>query len=132
MEIPGAVPRTPGPRPRRIAIDANDVIWISDYSRGYLGMYDTKTGATKEWPSPGGPKSQPYGITVLNGVVWYDEGNTKPNGLVRFDPKTEKFQTFPVLPSVGGVVLNMMPPKDGTGLVRAESGVNHRAIATIN
>ena len=78
------------------------MIWISDYSRGYLGMYDTKTGETKEWPSPGGPRSQPYGITVLNGIVWYDEGNTKPNGLVRFDPKTEKFQTFAV-PSGGGV-----------------------------
>jgi virginiamycin B lyase len=132
MEIHEVVLPNAGTRPRRIAIDANDVIWISDYSRGYLGMYDTKSGATKEWPSPGGPKSQPYGITVLNGVVWYDEGNTKPNGLVRFDPKTEKFQTFPVLPSGGGVIRNMMPTKDGTGLVLAESGVNHVAIATIN
>jgi virginiamycin B lyase len=132
MEITEVTLPNPGTRPRRIAIDANDVIWISDYSRGYLGMYDTKTGKTKEWPSPGGPKSQPYGITVLNGIVWYDEGNTKPNGLVRFDPKTEKFQTFPVLPSGGGTVRNMMPTKDGTGLVMAESGVNHVAIVKVN
>jgi len=131
MEIHEVTLPNQATRPRRIAIDANDVIWISDYSRGYLGMYDTKTGATKEWPSPGGPKSQPYGITTLNGIVWYDEGNTKPNGLVRFDPKTEKFQTFPVLPSGGGVIRNMMPTKDGKGLVMAESGVNHVAIATI-
>jgi len=132
MEIKEVVLPNPGTRPRRIAIDGNDVIWISDYSRGYLGMYDTKTGANKEWPSPGGPKSQPYGITTLNGIVWYDEGNVKPNGLVRFDPKTETFQTFPVLPSGGGVIRNMMPTKDGKGLVMAESGVNHVAIATIN
>jgi virginiamycin B lyase len=46
-------------------------------------------------------------------------------------PSTEKFQTFPV-PSGGGVIRNMMPTKDGTGLVMAESGVNHIAIATIN
>jgi virginiamycin B lyase len=118
-------------RPRRIAIDTNDVIWISDYSRGYLGMYDTKTGKTKEWPSPGGPRSQPYGITVLNGIVWYDEGNTKPNGLVRFDPKTEKFQTFPV-PSGGGVIRNMMPTADKSSLALAMSGVNRVGIATIN
>jgi virginiamycin B lyase len=118
-------------RPRRIAIDANDVIWISDYSRGYLGMYDTKTGATKEWPSPGGPRSQPYGITVLNGVVWYNEGSIKPNGLVRFDPKTEKFQTFAITPSGGGTVRNMMPTADHKGLVMAESGVNHVAIVNI-
>jgi len=132
MEITEVTLPNPGTRPRRIAIDSHDVIWISDYSRGYLGMYDTKTGKTKEWPSPGGPKSEPYGITVLHDVVWYDEGNTKPNGLVRFDPKTETFQTFPLLPSGGGVIRNMMPTKDGTGLVMAESGVNHVAIAKIN
>jgi virginiamycin B lyase len=118
-------------RPRRIAIDNNDVIWISDYSRGYLGMYDTKTGKTKEWPSPSGPRSQPYGITTIDGIVWYNEGSVKPNGLVRFDPKTEKFQTFPILPSGGGTVRNMMPTADHKGLVMAESGVNHIAIATI-
>jgi len=132
MEITEVTLPNPKTNPRRIAIDAEDRIWISDYSRGYLGMYDTKTGATKEWPSPGGPRSQPYGITVLNGIVWYDEGNTKPNGLVRFDPKTEKFQTFPVLPSGGGVVRNMMPLKDGSGLAMAESGVNHVAIVKVN
>jgi len=130
MEITEVVLPNPGTRPRRIAIDSYDVIWISDYSRGYLGMYDTKTGKTREWASPGGPRSQPYGITVLNDVVWYDEGNTKPNALVRFDPKTETFQTFPV-PSGGGVVRNMMPSKDGKGLVLAESGVNRVGIVTI-
>ena len=131
MEIHEVTLPNQATRPRRIAIDANDVIWISDYSRGYLGMYDTKTGATKEWPSPGGAKSQPYGITTLNGIVWYDEGNTKPNGLVRFDPKTEKFQTFPVLPSGGGVIRNMMPTSDKSGITLAMSGVNRVGIATI-
>jgi len=131
MAIKEVVLPNPGTRPRRIAIDANDVIWISDYSRGYLGMYDTKTGATKEWASPGGPRSQPYGITTLNGVVWYNEGSIKPNGLVRFDPKTEKFQTFAILPSGGGTVRNMMPSSDGKSILMAESGVNRVAIATI-
>ncbi len=131
MEITEVVLPNAETRPRRIAIDANDVIWISDYSRGYLGMYDTKTGKTKEWPSPGGPRSQPYGITVLNGIVWYVEGNTKPNGLVRFDPKTEKFQTFPV-PSGGGTIRNMMPTADKSSLALAMSGVNRVGIATIN
>jgi virginiamycin B lyase len=131
MELKEITLPNQGTRPRRIAIDSQDRIWISDYSRGYLGLYDTRTGATKEWPSPGGPRSQPYGITTLNDVVWYAEGNTKPNALVRFDPKTEKFQTFPI-PSGGGVVRNMMPTKDGKGLVMAESGVNRVAVVTIN
>jgi virginiamycin B lyase len=53
----------------------------------------------------------------------------KPNTLVRFDPKTEKFQTW-VIPSGGGVVRNMMATKDGN-LVLAESGVNKIALVTI-
>jgi len=51
----------------------DDVIYYADYSRGYLGRLDTKTGAIKEWPSPGGPKSQPYGITFADGAIWYSD-----------------------------------------------------------
>jgi len=121
-----------GARPRRIAIDADDTIWYSDFARGYLGKFDTKTGKlVKEYLSPSGPKSEPYGITVIDGIVWYCEGNAKPNGLVRFDPKTESFQTFPILPSGGGVVRNMMPTTDGKAIVMAESAANKVAIAYI-
>src|SRR5260370_15828118 len=83
-------------RPRRVAITPDDVIYYSDYSRGYLGRYEIKTGKMTEWPSPSGPKSQPYGITIVNGMVWYSESNSKPNTTVRFAPKTEKFQTCAV------------------------------------
>ena len=85
---------------------------VSDYSRGYLGRFDPKTGKANEWASPGGPKSQPYGITAYNDIIWYSESAVRPNTLVRFDPKTEKFQTW-TIPSGGGVVRNMMPTKDG-------------------
>ena len=52
-----------------------------------------------------------------------------PNTLVRFDPKTEKFQTW-AIPSGGGVVRNMMRTKDGH-LVLACSGVNRVALVDI-
>ena len=113
----------PGTRPRRLAITSDDRLWYTDYSRGYLGMYDPKTGATKEWASPSGPKTFPYAITALNDVIWYVEGGAKPNLLVRFDPRTEKFQSWEI-PTGGGVVRNMMPTVDGKGIVMAESGVN--------
>jgi virginiamycin B lyase len=116
-------------RPRRIAITDDDVIWYADYSRGYLGRFDTKTGKITEYASPGGPKSQPYGITATNDIVWYSEANTKPNTLVRFDPKTEKFQTW-AIPSGGGVVRTMMATKDGN-LVMAESAMNKVALVEI-
>ena len=129
MEIKEYTLPNPESRPRRIAITSDDVIWYADYSRGYLGRFETKTGKVTEYASPGGPKSQPYGITAANDIVWYSEANTKPNTLVRFDPKTEKFQTW-AIPSGGGVVRNMMTTKEGN-LVLAESGVNKVALVEI-
>jgi virginiamycin B lyase len=119
----------PGTRPRRIAITSDDTIWYTDYALGYLGRLDLKTGQVKQWPSPSGGRSQPYAITALNDVIWYVESNTKPNMLVRFDPKSETFQTFRI-PSGGGVVRNMTPTREG-GLALAESGVNKVALATV-
>ena len=117
-------------RPRRVAITSDDVLYYSDYGRGYLGRFDTKTGKmTGEWPSPGGPKSRPYGITIMDGVVWYSEAGVRPNTLVRFDPKTEKFQTW-VIPAGGGVVRNMVHTTDGK-LVLTESGENVVALVTV-
>jgi virginiamycin B lyase len=46
----------------------------------------------------------------------------KPNTLVRFDPKTEKFQSW-AIPAGGGVVRNMMTTRDGN-IVIAESALN--------
>ena len=116
-------------RPRRIAITSDDVIWYADYSRGFLGRLDPKTGDVKEFASPSGPRSQPYGITALNDIIWYSESAVSPNTLVRFDPKTAQFQSWPI-PAGGGVVRNMMPTRAG-GLVLAESGVNRVALVEI-
>jgi len=69
------------------------------------------------------------GITVYNDIIWYSESAVRPNTLVRFDPKTEKFQTW-TIPSGGGVVRNMMPTKEGN-LVIAESGVNKVALIEV-
>jgi virginiamycin B lyase len=118
-------------RPRRVALASGDVLYYTDYGRGYLGRFDTRTGkVTGEWPSPGGPNSQPYGITIVNDVVWYSESAVKPNTLVRFDPKTEKFQTW-TIPAGGGVVRNMMHFADGK-LVLSESGENVIALVTVS
>jgi virginiamycin B lyase len=116
-------------RPRRIALTPDDVVWYTDYARGYLGRYDPKTGSIREFPSPGGRESQPYGIATVGDAVWYSESAVRPNTLVRFDPKTEKFQTW-AIPSGGGVVRNMMRTADNN-LVLACSGVNKVALVEI-
>jgi len=117
------------PARRRLAITRDDAIWYSDYARGYLGRFDPSTGATKEWASPGGAGSQPYGITALHNIIWYSESGVHPNTLVRFDPRSQKFQTWPI-PSGGGVVRNMMPTRDGR-LVLAENGVGKVALIDV-
>ena len=119
----------PGARPRRIAITADDIIWYTDYARGYLGRLYPATGAVLEWPSPGGREAQPYAIAVVKNAIWYVETGTSPNTLVRFDPLTQKFQTWPI-PSGGGVVRNMMPTRDGN-LALACSGVDRVALVDI-
>jgi virginiamycin B lyase len=118
-------------RPRRLAIDSGDVIWYTDYARGFLGRFDPASGAAREWASPGGPRSEPYGITVLNDSVWYSESGVSPNTLVRFDPKSGVFQSWPI-PSGGGVVRNMMATADHTGLVLAESGAGKLALVEVH
>ncbi len=101
-----------GARPRRLAIGPDDAIWYSDFSRGYLGRLDIATGAVKEWPSPSGVKSEPYGIVFTKGALCYNESAAKPNTIVRFDPATEKFQSW-AIPGGGDIVRNMDVTPDG-------------------
>lgn len=116
-------------RPRRIAITSDDIVWYSDYSRGYLGRLDTATGKVTEWPSPSGPKSEPYGISAIHDIIWYSESGSTPNTVVRFDPKTEKFQSW-AIPGGGNIVRNTSVTPDGN-FVLANSLVNAVTLVTI-
>jgi virginiamycin B lyase len=102
----------PDSEPRRMAVAANDVVWYTDIDRGYLGRLDLKTGATKEWASPSGPLSAPHGIAVIGDIVWYVESKSLPNTLVRFDPRSEAFQTF-AIPSGYALVRDLAVTRDG-------------------
>jgi len=119
----------PESRPRRIALTPDDVVWYTDYPRGRLGRFDPATGEVREWLSPGGEKSRPYGIAAIGDVIWYTEAYSRPNILVRFDTKTEEFQSW-IIPSGGGVVRNMMATPDGD-LVLACSAVNRVAYVDV-
>jgi virginiamycin B lyase len=119
-----------GARPRRLAITADDRIYYTDFSRGYLGRFDPKVGKVEEWASPGGSKSQPYAIAATpDGMIWYSESGVKPNTIVRFDPATKRFDSWPIS-SGGGVVRNMVSTPGGN-LYIACSGVNKIGIVYI-
>jgi len=119
-----------GARPRRLTMAPDGMIYYSDFARGYLGRLNPRDGKVEEWASPGGARSHPYGITATSdGIIWYSESGVRPNTLVRFDPRTAAFKTWPI-PSGGGVVRNMVATRDGK-LYLACSGVNKVAVAEL-
>jgi len=115
-----------GARPRRIAVTPDDMIWYTDYARGFLGRLDPRTGDVTEFASPGGRTSQPYGMTsTSDGAIWYSESGVEPNTVVRFNPPDGSMQRWPI-PSGGGVVRHMVTaPNDDVWL--ACSGVDRLA-----
>jgi virginiamycin B lyase len=117
--------------PRRLALAPDGSVFYTDFARGYLGHFDPAAGKLlKEWASPGGPESEPYGIAITSdGEVWYSESGVKPNTLVRFDPKSESFSREEI-PSGGGVVRNMVATPDRR-LYLACSGVNKVAVVAL-
>jgi virginiamycin B lyase len=119
----------PASRPRRVATTRDGMVWYTDYSRGYLGRLNPKTGEVKEWQSPSGPKSAPYRISAIRDVIWYSESEASPNTVVRFDPKSEKFQTW-TIPGGGNIVRNTDVTRDGN-FVLANSLTNEVTLVTI-
>ncbi|MDA0662532.1 MAG: cytochrome C [Proteobacteria bacterium] len=108
---------------RRLDIASDGMIWYVNSSQGRLGRYDPKSGDIREWPSPSGPKSHPYAIAVVDGIVWYNESGMRPDALVRFDPATENFQSW-AIPSGGvyaGIIRHMRPTRDGNLLIHQSS-----------
>jgi virginiamycin B lyase len=116
-------------RPRRIAFGPDDAVWYADFPRGYLGRLDLATGQHKEWASPSGPNAQPYGIVYAKGALWYNESFAKPNTIVRFDPKTESFQSW-AIPGGGDIVRKMDVTPDGNP-VTANSLANQVGLVEI-
>jgi len=107
-------------RIRRLDIDSNGIVWYGNSTMGLIGRLDPETGEIKEWPSPSGPDSHPYALAVVDDVVWYNESGVRPDVLVRFDPATETFQSFPI-PSGYGIVRNMWVTEDGNLLIHQSS-----------
>jgi virginiamycin B lyase len=119
----------PASRPRRVTITSDDIIWYTDYPRGYLGRLDPATGQVTEWQSPSGAKSAPYGISAIKDVIWYSESETTPSTVVRFDPKTQKFQSW-AIPGGGNIVRNTSVTTEGNFLL-ANSLVNTLTLVKI-
>jgi virginiamycin B lyase len=96
-------------RPRRLEITSDDRIWWTDYSRGFIGVYDPQNETFREWALPTGGESRPYGSAVDdNDVIWLVEAGARPNQFVGFDTKTEEIISVTKIASGGGTVRHMM------------------------
>ena len=104
-------------------------MWYLNSSLGKLGRLDPETGATKEWPSPSGSDSYPYAIAIVDDIIWYNESLRRPDALVRFDPKTERFQSW-AIPSGVGQLRHMRATRDGNLLIH-QTSTNRIGLVTI-
>lgn len=123
---------TPGTTVRRLDIDLkDDKVWYVNSGQGKLGVHDPRTGQIKEWDSPSGKGSHPYAIVVIDGIVWYNESNVRPDMLVRFDPKTEKFQSWPVPSGTinAGIIRHMRATREGNITIH-QSSTNNITLVT--
>jgi virginiamycin B lyase len=105
---------------RRLAVADDGMIWYVDSGRGEIGRFDPETETFKQWPSPAGVASHPYAIEVINGIVWYNESDMRPDTLVRFDPATETFQSW-AIPSDVGIIRNMESTPNGNLVIHQSS-----------
>jgi len=66
---------------------------VSYWNTGQVGMYDPATRGWREWTLPGN-RPRAYSVWVDDkDKVWLTEWTS--NSIVRFDPVTEKFESYP-------------------------------------
>jgi len=82
---------------RRVWSDSRGGLWVTGWNSGDLFRYDSQARSWARWHLPGnGP--QPYAVYVdETDAVW------GANAILRFDPKTEKFESFPLPDSYANV-----------------------------
>jgi virginiamycin B lyase len=112
---------------RRLAVTSDGMVWYGDTERGTLARLNPETEEITEWPSPSGANAEPYFIEVIDDIIWYDESGKRPDALVRFDPKTETFQSW-AIPSAqgfyGGIARHGRATRDGDLLLHQGSSNN--------
>jgi virginiamycin B lyase len=86
-------PPTRGQGARRVWSDSKSQIWVSEWNAGQLGFFSAHVNLWKEWKIPGA-NPMPYAVYVDDqDIVWLTDFGA--NAIVRFDPLTEKFTSYP-------------------------------------
>ena len=86
-------PAIPNQGARRVWSDSKGRIWVSEWNTGNVSMYDPALDAWGVWRLPG-EKPRTYSVYVdEKDKVWLTDFGG--NAIVRFDPETTKFDSFP-------------------------------------
>ncbi len=86
-------PPTPNQGARRVWSDSQGRIWVSEWNSGNVSVHDPRDGSWRQWKLPGeAPRT--YSVYVdETDKVWLTD--FAANAIVRFDPVTETFESFP-------------------------------------
>ena len=88
--------------PHDVRLDAQGVVWYSNFVENTLGRLDPKTGEHRDYAYPALKPGSPTGSLALepdgDGNWWL--GMMFQGGLAKFDVKTETFKLFPVQPEM--------------------------------
>jgi streptogramin lyase len=101
--------------PHDVVLDKDGIAWYSSFGLQMLGRLDPKTGAVKEYPialnKPGFPTGSLGLRADRDGSMWL--GNMYQATIVKFDPKTEKFQYWSLPPeqNIDAAQVNMVRPE---------------------
>jgi virginiamycin B lyase len=116
-------PPTPEQGARRIWSDSRSRLWISEWNSGNVSMHDPSDGTWKAWKLPG-EKPRTYSVYVDDkDKVWLTDFTA--NAIVRFDPVTEKFTSFPS--DKAGANVRQMDGRPGEAW-GGESGTNRLVV----
>jgi len=121
-------PPTPQQGARRVWSDSQGRLWISEWNSGNVSMHDPSRhgdgdGSWKKWKLPG-ERPRCYSVYVDDrDAVWLTDFSA--NAIVRFDPKTETFLSFPSDKS--GANVRQMAGRPGEAWA-GESGTNRLVV----
>ena len=86
-------PPTKGQGARRVWSDSKGLLWVSEWNSGNVSVHNPADNSWRQWKLPG-ERPRTYSVYVDDkDKVWLTD--FAANAIVRFDPVTEKFHSFP-------------------------------------
>lgn len=120
-------PPTEGQGARRVWSDSKGRIWVSEWMSGQVSVHDPKaTGAARAWRAWKLPGAAPKAYSVWvdgHDNVWLTD--FAANAIVRFDPDTARFESFPS--DRHGAAVRQMLGREGEAW-GAESGTDRLVV----